>query len=113
MSELDHRVTDGAAEVLAAAEMPKTFMLVGEGGPDVLGVGRMAGEVWVVDAEGVVLRDGSVYAWCSHNDCCRNPRRWPSVDHAAECHGSLILHADGTLRVPFDGEDDAGTSREG
>lgn len=33
--------------------------------------------------------------------------------HAAECHGSLILHSDGTLRVPFAEERERGAPKEG
>lgn len=79
-------------------ETPKAFMLVGRGGPDVLD-GEAGRGALVVDAEGVTLRSGATYAWC-RNGCCEQPRYWPSVEAAADFHGSYIVCGDGTVRAP-------------
>lgn len=99
MSEVDARAISErwSAGVL---ETPRSFMLIGRGGPDVVS-DEPAGAL-VVDAEGVVLRSGATYAWCRAG-CCEQPRRWPSIDAAADFHGSWILDDDGTVRAPGGG----------
>lgn len=101
MFQLDARSAAGAESggAVDLAEMPRGFMLVGQGGSNVLG--HAADEAWVVDAEGVMLRSGAVYAWC-RSGCCAQPKYWPSVEAAADFHGSVILDGDGTVRAPRD-----------
>lgn len=100
MFELDVRVASDArsSEAMGRVEMPTAFMLIGQGGANVLG-GQTTDAAWVVDAEGVVLRGGATYAWC-RSGCCESPRHWPSVEAAADFHGSLILDGDGCVRAP-------------
>lgn len=100
MVQLDIRVDAAPGEAVKAMEMPRAFTLVGQGGANVLG-DQIVNAAWVVDAEGVQLRGGAVYAWC-YGGCCELPRYWSSVEAAADFHGSLILDADGTVRAPRD-----------
>jgi hypothetical protein len=86
--------------VREAVELPRAFVLVGQGGPNVVGSAYGAAPL-LVDAEGVVLRSGAVYAWCRTGCCTQVPRQWPSVDAAADYHGSVIVEGDGT-RPPDD-----------
>lgn len=76
----------------ATTPMPKAFMLIGHGGPNILNDhGRPP---TVIDAEGVQLLSGAVYTWC-RTDCCPDrPRSWPSIEAAADFHGSLVLFPD-------------------
>jgi len=84
----------------ATKPMPKAFMLVGHGGPHVLD--DHGTPPTIIDAEGVQLLSGAVYAWC-HADCCPDrPRSWTSVEAAADYHGSLILFPDEAPRDPKD-----------
>lgn len=77
--------------------LPEPFVLVGFAGPYV--ANDHGAPPLLVDAEGVTLASGAVFAWC-HGDCCdERPRRWPSVDAAADYHGSFIV-TPGTVRAP-------------
>lgn len=79
--------------------MPRAFMLVGQGGPHVLDDHGIPPTI--IDAEGVQLLSGAVYTWC-HTDCCSDrPRSWPSVEAAADYHGSLVLFPDETPLDPM------------
>ena len=80
--------------------MPQPFALVGYQSPYVLPSGGRP--PLLIDAEGVVLMSGAVYAWCRTGCCGANPRHWPSVEAAADYHGSYIIGADGTVRGPGD-----------
>lgn len=80
--------------------IPRTFVLVGYAGPYVVNDHGTA--PLMVDAEGVVLGSGAVYAWCHGGCCAPMPRRWPSVDAAADFHGSYIVTG-GDVRLPADG----------
>lgn len=94
-------------EACAGAEVPRGFVLVGQGGLNLVDAGPGFGNErarLVVDGEGVVLRGGAVRVWC-HGGCCKYvPQDWASVDAAAEFHGSYIVEqaaADGvTVRPP-------------
>lgn len=77
--------------------LPEPFVLVGYSGPQV--VNEHGATPLLIDAEGVVLASGAVYAWCS-GGCCERPRRWDSVDAAADFHGSYIVTGDGA-REPW------------
>lgn len=78
--------------------MPAPFTLVGYQSPYVLASnGRPP---LIIDAEGVVLASGAVYAWCRTGCCGQNPRRWPSVEAAADFHGSFIVGHDGSIIAP-------------
>lgn len=79
-------------ETGAAVELPRSFVLVGRGGINVIDDGGI-GAPLVVDGEGVVLRGGAVYAWCRAGCCTDSPRRWPSIDAAADYHGSYVIDA--------------------
>lgn len=97
MFELNVRIAADEEEALGAVEVPRAFMLVGKGHANV--IGRTADEVLVVDAEGVVLRSGAVYAWCC-GGCCSQPTYWSSVDAVGDFHGSVIVvEGDGTVRA--------------
>lgn len=88
-----------AREACHSVDLPVTFVLIGQGGPQVIEV-EGAQAPYVVDAEGAVLRSGGVYVWC-HAGCCREiPRQWASVDAAADYHGSIIVEDGGRARVP-------------
>lgn len=88
-----------ARDACAAIEQPRAFVLIGQGGPNVIDPGTGRAPI-VIDAEGIVLRGGAVYAWCRTGCCDQHPKRWPSVDAAADFHGSWILDRDGTVRAP-------------
>ena len=76
--------------------MPEPFVLVGYHGPYVANDHGAA--PLLIDAEGVRLSTGAVFAWC-HGGCCTDrPRRWETVDAAAEYHGSYIIDATGHAR---------------
>jgi hypothetical protein len=80
--------------------MPKAFMLIGQGGPHVLE--DHGNPPTIIDAEGIQLVSGAVYTWC-HTDCCTaRPRSWPSVEAAADYHGSLILYTNEPPQDPKD-----------
>lgn len=87
MFELETRV---AREACAAVELPRPFLLVGIGGSNVIGAAYGPGPL-LIDAEGVVLRSGAVYAWCRTGCCTQIPRAWPSVDAVADYHGSFVV----------------------
>lgn len=89
-----------APEACAAVELPGGFLLIGHGGANVIDTGIGQTPV-VIDAEGVVLRSGTVFAWCRAGCCGQIPQRWSSVDAAADYHGSYIVDHDGT-RLPMD-----------
>lgn len=76
--------------------LPEPFVLVGHSGPYVVEAHGAA--PLLIDAEGVVLESGAVYTWCT-GGCCERPRRWDSVDAAADFHGSYIVTA-GAVREP-------------
>lgn len=77
---------------------PEAFVLVGYHGPYV--ANDHGTPPLLIDAEGVVLASGAVYAWC-HGGCCeQRPRPWVSVDAAADFHGSYIVTGNGTVRAP-------------
>ena len=76
--------------------IPEPFVLVGYTGPHVVNDHGTA--PLLIDAEGVVLASGAVYAWCAAG-CCERPRRWGSVDAAADFHGSYIVTGD-AVREP-------------
>lgn len=78
--------------IRTTVELPQPFVLVGRGGLNVVDDGGI-GAPLVIDGEGVVLRGGAVYAWCRAGCCTDSPRRWPSVDAAADYHGSYIIDA--------------------
>lgn len=85
-------------DACATVDLPRAFVLVGKGGTNVIGSGP--GEYpYVIDAEGVVLRAGAVFAWCRNGCCDEIPRRWRSVDEAADFHASYIVD-DATVRPP-------------
>ena len=75
--------------------LPEPFVLVGYAGPYVINDHGAA--PLMADAEGVILASGAVYTWC-HLGCCTNPRRWDSIDAAAEFHGSYIVTAEAVRR---------------
>lgn len=75
--------------------LPEPFVLVGYTGPHVINDHGTA--PLLADADGVALPSGAVYTWC-HSGCCTNPRRWDSIDAAADFHGSYIVTAEGVRR---------------
>lgn len=102
MNEPDARrvVTDWAG---GERPMPRPFVLVGYQGPYVANDHGTA--PLLVDAEGVQLASGAVYAWC-HGGCCADrPRAWPSIEAAADFHGSYIVDASGAVRDPARGQE--------
>lgn len=96
LTQLDaHRVaTDWNA---GGHRIPEPFVLVGYTGPHV--VNDHGAAPLLIDAEGVVLASGVVYAWC-YGGCCAQPRRWESVDAAADFHGSYIVTGSAAVREP-------------
>ncbi|HEY3685775.1 MAG TPA: hypothetical protein VGL93_22275 [Streptosporangiaceae bacterium] len=104
-----HRVADDWKA--GGQAIPRPFVLVGYTGPYVANDHGAA--PLLIDAEGVVLASGAVYAWCHGGCCAAMPRRWPSVDAAADYHGSYILIG-GTVRAPDpDSADDPQALRVG
>lgn len=97
MHDLEARAVRDAC---AAVELPYAFVLVGRGGGNIIDAGTGPAPL-VIDAEGVVLRGGAVFAWCRAGCCDHVPQRWSSVDAAADFHGSLVVDRDGT-RTPDD-----------
>lgn len=80
------------------ARMPVPFVLVGYDSPYVFPVdGR---DPLVVDADGVVFLSGEVFTWCHTGCCTTNPRRWDSVEQAANAHGSYVIGPDGNINDP-------------
>ena len=80
--------------------IPQPFALVGYQSPYV--VSSDGRPPLVIDAEGVVLLSGAVYAWCRTGCCGPSPRHWPSVEAAADYHGSYIVGPNGAVRAPDD-----------
>lgn len=97
MLELEIRAVRDACATL---DLPSPFVLVGRGGTNVVGSGP-GEDPYVIDAEGVILRAGAVYTWCRNGCCDEIPRRWKSVDEAADFHASYIIEDD-TVRLPGD-----------
>lgn len=96
MFELEVRVARDACD---AVDLPGTFVLIGQGGPNVIDV-KGGQPPYMVDAEGVVLRSGAVHVWC-HAGCCRQiPQQWSSVDAAANYHGSIVVESGNEARAP-------------
>lgn len=95
-----------ARDACGDVELPRPFVLVGQGGLNVIesGSGPFGSAPFVVDGEGVVLRGGAVYVWCCAGCCTRVPQQWQSVDAAAEFHGSYIVDG-GSVRVPGERQD--------
>lgn len=88
-----------ARDACHSVDLPATFVLIGQGGTNVIEI-EGAQAPFVVDAEGVVLRSGAVHVWC-HAGCCRQiPQQWASIDAAADYHGSIIVEDGGRPRVP-------------
>jgi len=78
--------------------MPEPFTLVGYESPYVFAVdGRPP---LIIDAEGIILISGAVYTWCRSGCCTQNPRKWPSIEAAANFHGSYIVRHDGNVTAP-------------
>lgn len=75
--------------------LPEPFVLVGYAGPHV--INDHGSPPLLADAEGVALPSGAVYTWC-HYGCCTNPRRWDSIDAAADFHGSYIVTPEAVRR---------------
>lgn len=93
-TQIANRITQEWAS--SGHRMPEPFVLVGHSGPYVVDDHGTA--PLLIDAEGVVLPSGAVYAWCAAG-CCERPRRWDSVDAAADFHGSYIVTS-GDVREP-------------
>lgn len=83
--------------------MPESFILLGRHSPYVLTTDGHP--LLVIDAEGIILTSGAVYTWCRTGCCNPDPRKWPTIDAAAEYHGSCIVHHDGTITAPGDNGD--------
>jgi hypothetical protein len=77
---------------------PEAFVLVGYHGPYV--ANDHGNPPPLIDAEGVVLASGTVFAWCHGGCCVQRPRAWESIGAATDSHGSYIVAADGAVRVP-------------
>lgn len=95
MVEIDIRI---ARDACGEVDLPKSFVLVGQGGTNVIESAPGQGP-FVIDAEGVELRGGAVFVWCRTGCCAQNPRKWASVDAAADYHGSYIVESGG-IRLP-------------
>ena len=83
----------------AAPPLPESFTLVAYESPYVLSTSDSRPPL-VIDAEGVTLISGAVYTWCRTGCCGSNPRQWPSVEAAADYHGSYIVARDGSIQTP-------------
>jgi hypothetical protein len=81
--------------------MPRPFVLVGYNSPYVANDHGTA--PLLIDAEGVQLPSGAVYVWCNGCCCADRPRAWPSIEAAADYHGSYIVDSSGAVREPADG----------
>lgn len=95
MLEIDIRI---ARDACGDVDLPKPFVLVGQGGANVIGCAPGQGP-FVIDGEGVELRGGAVFVWCRTGCCAQIPRKWPSVDSAADYHGSYVVETGG-IRLP-------------
>ena len=85
--------------------MPQPFLLVGYRSAYVISNDGGRGPL-LIDAEGVKLPNGAVYAWCRIGCCHQHPQRWPGVDAVADFHGSRIVESDGTVRDPVTPDQD-------
>lgn len=79
-------------------QVPHPFVLVGYHSPYVANDHGAA--PLLIDAEGVMLASGAVYTWCRTGCCTDHPRTWPTIDAAADYHGSYIIDTTGAAHTP-------------
>lgn len=101
MLDLDIKIIRGDWANSPDTPMPQPFVLVGYQSAYVIPNDGGRGPL-LIDAEGVKLPNGAVYAWCRIGCCHQHPQQWPSIDAVADFHGSVIVDADGNIRAPED-----------